>query len=491
MSRLVKILISILTVLLIGGLVNKLHNVLAQDPFARYRAAPSLGIQMEGVTMRSYDKDKLVGKAKIGKVTVRQDHQYLDMQGISNGLFATADGPLNFDNAKSASYNALTRQLMVTSTANINSKDLKATVPGFVYDADAHTLKMPGTAHGTLYGGIFTGRNLTYTAKPNFTHYTLGLVDWQGVPPKDAGTEVAQLPQGGSQPTKTKWHILGAVDFENGIATYTGIRADDGEILVTAPKGVLDQHTDILTLSGPVYYYSEKANCVCDKAVIYRREKRAVLSGNVHMLVKPKDQEKLQVSEIPPWHPPVPDSVAASRPAAPQTAESQQEKDLDDELRSSKTTRKYAAHVRADEITYWYAKGSRHAVITGSPECYQEFPGGRWRRVITHEGLYDGENDLLTLKSTDGQKDTRMKDSIEDDLVAYWFKVSTKEDVEKYSADGADGVYSTEDEDIPAVKNGGSNQPPAKTAPTPAPGTPPVNSPAPSTPPQNPPKSGG
>lgn len=486
MSRLVKILVSVLTVLLVAGLVNALHNVLAHDPFARYRAAPTLGIQMDGVTMKSYNRDKLVGKAKIDKVTVRQDHQYLDLQGISNGLFATTDGPLTFDKAQSASYNALTRQLMVTSTAHVATKDLNATVPGFVYDTDAQTLKMPGTAVGTLYGGIFKGRDLTYTAKSKFTHYTIGQVDWQGVPPKDAGVEVAQLPQSSSQPTRTKWHISGAVDFLNGIGTYTNIRANDEDILVTAPKGVLDQHTDILTLTGPVYYYSDKANCVCDKAVIYRKEKRAVLSGNVHMLIKPKDQEKLQVTEIPPWKPPVPDSIAANRPAAPQTAESQQEKDLDDELRSSKTTRKYPAHIKADEITYWYAKGSRHAVIKGTPECYQEFPGNRWRRVVTHEALYDGEKDLMTLKSTDGQKDTRMVDSIGDDLVASQFTVSTKEDDEKYSSPDAEGVLSTDDEDVPTVKNGGNNQPPAKSAPTPAP-----NTPAPATPPPGPPKIGG
>jgi hypothetical protein len=474
MSRLVKILVSILTVLVVAGLVNKLHNVLAQDPFARYHAAPTLGIEMKGVTMETYNGNKKIGSAKIDKVTVRQDHQFLDMQGISDGHFVTPVGPFDFT-AQTANYNALTRQMMVTSSSHVSTKDANLNVPGFVFDVDASTVKMPSVLTGSLYGGKVVGRDLTYTAKPGFTHYSF-VGDWQGVPPKDAGTEVLQLPQGQSPPVRTKWRISGAVDFLNGIGTYTNIRASDDEILVTAPKGVLDQHTDVLTLTGPVYYYSDKANCVCDKAVIYRKEKRAVLSGNVHMLVKPKDQEKLQVSEIPPWKPPVPDSIAANRPPAPQNAESQQEKDLDDELRSSKTTRKYPAHIKADEITYWYGKGSRHAVITGSPDCYQEFPGGRWRRVVTHEGLYDGEKDVLTLKSTAGQKDTRMVDSIGDDLVSSQFTVSTKEDDEKYSSPDAEGVISSDEDEVPTFKNGGNNQPPASTAPstpTPAPQTPP------------------
>jgi len=468
MSRLVKILVSVLTVAAVLGLVNKLYNVLMRDPLARFRVTPALGIEMKGVTVKNYQGKKLVASAKVDKVVVRQDHQFFDFLGVHNGLFSTKEGPVTFT-SDSANYDAMTRQLAVDTPSHVTAKDLDATASSFMFDQESSIGKMPGLVSGTLKGGQFTGRNLTYNS--NTGGYKVQKIDWFGIPPADSGTELVQTPEQKSQTSKTRWHISGEVEFLNGIATYKDIRAEDGEILVTAPQGVLDQHTDVLTLSGPVYYYSEKANCVCDKAVIYRREKRAVLTGNVHMLVKPKDQEKLQIGEIPPWRPPVPDSVAASRPAAPQSAESQQEKDLDDELRSSKTSRKYPAHAKADEVTYWYAKGSRHAIIKGSPDCYQEFPGGRWRRIVTHEGLYDGEKDELVLESTEGTRDTRMVDSLGDDLVAKRFKVSTKEDDEKYSGEQVDGIYSSDDEDLPQPKNGGSTAPSAPAQPVQTPTT--------------------
>jgi hypothetical protein len=482
MSRSVKILVSVLTVLVVAGLISRLYNFLSHDALARFKVNPTLGIQMNGVSVKQYKGNKLVGKAKVDRVDVHQDHELLDFFGVHDGLFATQDGPVTFQ-SQAANYNSLTRQLTVNGPSHVTAKGLDANATSFMFDQDSSIGTMPGVATGKLAGGIFTGKNLTFNSKTGGYH--LEKIYWDGVPPSDTGAEVLQTPQDKNAPAKTRWHISGEVEFNNGIATYTDIRADDGEILVTAPKGVHDQHSDVLTLTGPVYYYSEKANCVCDKAVIYRKEKRAVLTGHVHMLVKPKDQEKLQVGEIPPWRPPVPDSVAASRPAAPQSAESQQEKDLDDELRSSKTSRKYPAHIRADEVTYWYAKGSRHAIIKGSPDCYQEFPGGRWRRVVTHEALYDGEKDEMTLVSTDGTKDTRMVDSLGDDLVAKKFVVSTKEDDEKYSGDQVDGIYSSDDEDLPQVKNGGNGSTPA--APTTAPAQPVM---PPPTTPAAPPKAG-
>ena len=120
----------------------------------------------------------------------------------------------------------------------------------------------------------------------------------------------------------------------------------------------------------------------CDKVVVYRKDKRAVLSGNVRMLIKPKDEMEKQVKadrgEIPVFHPQVPAEVAAS---APLQGQSQEDKDLDEEVRSGKTTRKYPTVVLATNIEYWYAKGNRHAIITGNPQATQSLAENRWRRV--------------------------------------------------------------------------------------------------------------
>ncbi|HEY3783073.1 MAG TPA: hypothetical protein VGL56_18500 [Fimbriimonadaceae bacterium] len=485
MSRITKLFLSLLTILAVLGLVNQAQNLIAKDPLARFarHAFDDIGIRLSDVTLKHYSKGKLTGSAHIDNINVRQGNQYLDFIGVKNGDFQTKEGRIKFA-TQNASFDGQSNQLSITSPSRVTAKDLDVTTPAFLFDQVSSTLTMSGEVKGTCMGGKIVAQNLVYygeTGKSKIQH-----VDWVGVPPKDAGSELLQ--QTDSKSNRTSWHISGQFEGDNDVANYTDARATDDEILIKAPHAQLDRHTDVLTATGKVYYFSDKANLVCDKAVIYRREKRAVLTGNVHMLVKPKDQEKLDVTEIPPYKPPIPAAVAEGRPSAPETAETQQQKDLDDEVRSSKTGRKYPAHVKADRIEYWYGKGNRHAIITGSPECYQEFPGDRWRRIDTFKALYDGEKDEMVLVSTEGQHDTRIVDSLGDDLRAKDFTVSTKEDDDRSKGDEVDGVMTTDDEDVANTKDKGKPAP----ATAPGPGAIPVpGKPAPTVPGQTTPTTPG
>jgi lipopolysaccharide export system protein LptA len=196
-----------------------------------------------------------------------------------------------------------------------------------------------------------------------------------------------------------------------------------------------------------VKYFSPKANMSCEKAVIYRKEKRAVLTGNVDMLVKPKDkQTKAVVEEIPPFRPEVPKEISTERPAAPPTEK--QGNPIDDDLQNAKTLRNYPTAITAAKIEYWYAKGDRHAIITGSPQARQVLPEGRWRKLWAHEAQYDGEKEFLTLISREGQSDARAQTSLGDDIVAERVVVSTKEDDDDLEAKGVKAtVYGKSDED--------------------------------------------
>jgi hypothetical protein len=72
--------------------------------------------------------------------------------------------------------------------------------------------------------------------------------------------------------------------------------------------------------------------------------------------------------------------------------------------------------------------------------------------------LYDGEGDWLTLKSRPSQKDARLRASTGDDFRAEEFRVSTKENDDRWSAVKGEGVtYVDEDETPPRT---GSNPPP-------------------------------
>jgi lipopolysaccharide export system protein LptA len=219
-------------------------------------------------------------------------------------------------------------------------------------------------------------------------------------------------------------------------------------VIIKANQVERNVKTDVVVATGNVSYFSKKVNLLCDKVTIYRKEKRAVLEGNVSMLIKPEDQEKLEEVALAPLRPIVPEEIANSRPAPP-TEKSDQEKQLDDEVRSNQNRRKYPVQVLAAKIEYWYGEGSRRADITGAPQARQELPAGRWRQVWAYKAHYDGEKETLRLDSSPGHKETRIMTSLGDDIHANWFEVSTKEEDDAWSAEALDGIFVPDDNEIP------------------------------------------
>ena len=254
--------------------------------------------------------------------------------------------------------------------------------------------------------------------------------------------------------TDGSWRISAAhAHIAGPIQTSLNATASDGEVVVKAGKVLHDEDTDVLTATGKVRYFSAKTNMTCDKAIVYRQEKRVVLTGNVQMILKPTQNQKLEVAEIPLFQAQSPEDVGRDRPPAP-PGTTAAEKKLDDEVRVGRTARKYPITILAAKIEYWYAKGSRHAVITGDPQARQEMTAGRWRYAWTHEALYDGEKETLRMVSTEGKKDTRLKNSLGDDFVADSATVSTQEDNSDLSADGIEGEFHFKDEEIPKTPGG-------------------------------------
>ncbi len=422
----------------------------AKDAFAGYgreqgALGADTGIRMEGVKLRSYDKGKLVSQADIDRVDIRQDRQFYDFIGVHNGAVFNKDGRIDFSSER-ATFDEISRQLRFDAGVNLKGKDFKIFAPRMTLDEQADTVQAPGPITGTLKGGKIAAMNFKY--KIANEEFMAGPLHWQGQLPGEL-TKGAPVGQG-----KTSWNIEGNVKSTKTGLTWTDARATDGEIIVKAPKIVQDRKTDVLTCTGKVYYFSKKANLVADGAIVYRKEKRVVLEGNVRMLTKPKDKADLTETEVPPFRPVVPESISQGRPEAPTPEEAQQQKDLDEALRSSKNVRDYPAMVKANKIEYWYGEGNRHAIATGVPEAFQELEGGRWRHIVAFKGLYDGEKETLRMESSaPAKREVTLKSSIGDDLAGFWFIVSTKEDDEAWEGDGVKGDIKVDDDELPKKKD--------------------------------------
>jgi len=441
----------------VGAYVQWLNRI---DPFARYRAgvnqaeANRVGIRLQDVALTSWTDGKLAVTADIGRVDVRRDHQNMDFYNIRNGQYRTTDGMFRFESPR-ANYSAGFQMLQVSTGARVWNKDLDLRAAGFQYRQKIQRLQSQGEVKGRIFGGQLIAKTFTYYADTK--DYEASEVFWEG-------KLDSSLQEVTTQQSPNAWKIKAAHSKRLGqTEVFLNGEATDGEVIVIAPNIERNVKTDVVTATGGVQYFSKKADMICDKAVIYRKEKRAVLTGNVTMRIKPEDQEKLEVVTVQPFRPLVPEEVAASRPPAPPTKTEEQKKQ-DEEIRSTRTARKYPISLTSQTVEYWYKRGERRAVVTGNPQARQDFPNGRWRHLWTFKALYDAEKESLRLESTSGKKDTRVVTSIGDDFVSTWFRTSTKEEGEDdWEGEGVEGVFVSDDDDLNR-----RNEPPRTGTPPPA-----------------------
>jgi len=441
----------LLTVLAIGG-GGVLGLIYVQafakiDPLLNMRKGnvkePSeLGIRLGDVHLVQYDGMQKIAEADVEHVFVTDDRRQYRLGGVSNGSYYSKEGKQLRFSAPKAIWNSTYKLLTANDGVRVWNADMNLKTATFRIDGIRQTLYAPGSVEGLFYKGQIQSKNLLYSMKNEEARF--GPTHWDG--------NMALSLQDGDKPQAKRWSFdnsNGTLSQRKGIQTFTNTTATDGEIIVKADKIERDTKTDIVTATGHVQYFSPESNMSCEKVVVYRSEKRAILSDTVNMLVKPKaKQTKAEIVEIPPFRPMVPKDIAEHRPDAPPPQKTSQDKKLDQDLQDPKTIRDYPMAIKADKIEYWYGKGKRHAIITGDPQARQELPGGRWRHVWAFQAFYDGEKELLRMVSKAGGTDVKYQSSNDDDTMAKEVTVSTEEGNDDLEAIGTTGkVYGTADED--------------------------------------------
>lgn len=435
--------------------------VMHQDPFEDYRRQPELdsnvGIRLMGVQLWHYQGSSVDTRATCARIDVDPQRQHLILANIDNGWTRSKKGEFKFS-AKSATWNDSAKALSVNAGARVYAKDFDLRSDTVEFDKREGLLIVSSPLSGRLMDGTVTAERMRYNLDKG--SYFIRHPDWEGNLVLDQGDK-------GQKEKPTRWHITSpdTVSSVNGQEVWPNAVANttDGETIIRATKVVRDTKTDIITATGNVQYFSTKLNMTCDQAVVDKKIKKAVFTGKVHCYFKAQEEQKAKVAivEIPPFRPMVPDEIASQRPAAPPVSD--EDKQLNEELRSDKTARKYPVTAQAAKIEYWYAKGDRHAEISGDPQARQDFPKGKWRHVWTVSAHYDGEQERLRLYGTMGKQQTRIRTSADDDCKANWFEISTKDDDDKdWKANGMDGTVSVDDDDETGTSKPASTSPDKK-----------------------------
>jgi LptA/(LptD N-terminal domain) LPS transport protein/Lipopolysaccharide-assembly, LptC-related len=430
------------------GVYRYASRILKQDPLERFKKAQpdelpdSIAIRSTDTKFNHFDAGKPKTSCDVKTIEVAQNRQMYTFKGISNGKIEWKGATYNFQ-AERGAWNGFNKKMTLNGALKIKGKKFNLTSTEFNYDETRRLFIVPKDVKGTAFGGQLQAASFTYNLDSEA--FKAGKGRWVGVPPQDL---TAESPV---QVKKTIWDIkYEDIDHPKGdITYYTDARATDGEIIITAPKIEVNEKTDVMTATGRVRYFGTKANLIADKIVVFRKEKRAVLTGNVTMLVKPKDkqEEPAKETELTPLPPAVPDSISSTRPPAP---DDETTKKKEDEIRSMKNLRQYPLIVLAPKIEYWYKKGERRAVITGSPQARQDIADNGWRYVWSDHANYDGEKESLSLFSAPGKQDVILKNSIGDELYGESGVLSTKEDDDSYKFKKGRAKMPTREDDLPA-----------------------------------------
>ena len=448
-----------IVVILVAPIVY--HAVVAfvsSDPFIGLQAqsnkalAETVEMQMDSVELRDYDGAKLVSSAFARRVEVQKNAQTAVLYDVKDGIYNAKEGPIQYT-AANATWNFQTKQVVVNNHVTVKNKDLDVSANGLIFDDMRNSLKIIGDVTGTAYKGAITASMLSYNTKTG--EGTAGPVEWKGIAELGVQDDAKEGPK--------KWDFkcsqLKSLGSKTNTYLYENCTASDDELIIIAPLVQNNTKTDVLTASGGVEYYSGKADIKADRCTVYRKEKRAVLTGHVFMYVKPKVQENdpPKVEKLPDFKPVTPSQVIATHDTKPLSKD--EEKEKEDEIRSSKNLRDFPLVVVSEKTEYWYGKGSRHAIVTGQPQGRQALKDNEWRHVWSDSALYDGEKETLTLLSAGKKHDALMKNSLGEEMTALDILTSTKEDddfVEGHEVQGH--IYSSDEDET--TKDGKKTPPP-------------------------------
>lgn len=184
-----------------------------------------------------------------------------------------------------------------------------------------------------------------------------------------------------------------------GLGEMTMMHLTDQETKVFADKASWNDKKKQAESSGNVKMTDPQADATGEKAFIYyaKSKKLLVLTGNVQINVKPRDEDK-------------PGAPANPQGAAPvvlkdgkATLEQDKSASSDDEQDSPK---KHPTLVTCDKVEYQYAKDKKHGLLTGHLKAVQQLKDNT-RTVTADHGEWFGLEDRLVLFTPVHYEDTK------------------------------------------------------------------------------------
>lgn len=382
-----------------------------QDPFARFNqrfAEAGLGnvaVRFEQVELTLRDEQMKWAEVKADRIDLSRDRiewrviNIRESQLYEEGeLFAKATAKLLlYQTSKQQAQLSGNPKITILKNRWLQDQPMTARVSEIHWDTRARKITAPSETHLQWKEGRATVKGFTLDLSNRQITLGAGALFMQAQPPGSENDKKREL----------KITYSGAKGIKD-VLDVDDLTVTDEDTVMKAKRASYNEKTRYVMATGSLSLTDPKVELTGDKMEAWLREKRALLSNKVQLLVKPKEENI----------------------APPNT---------DQEETTLQSARRYPVVVTCDQIEYFYRK--KIAYLKGNLKAVQKVKDGKTRTLTAQSAEYDQKKEILILKGNVvlEHEDGRFN--------APEVIVSVKEGDEWIQVKGGSGVVFVEDEE--------------------------------------------
>jgi lipopolysaccharide export system protein LptA len=292
---------SILAMVCIAGLAWCVHRLQQIDPFARLN--PLYADAGMGNVLVRFSETEVIARQlnaplwhmKVLRADLSRDRQRWLLDGVQEAVLYDNGKPAWRLTAAQALYEGASRFLQVAD-ARLYGNPVRLTCSQATWRDQTRELQCMGIIQGFLRDGEFTAQTLRYLGgEKRLIAEGVRLVMRTSLEPVAFLQSEPPRQNTGEKQAKTRRVevTFKRLEEQQGKTRIgEGLVIRDGDTIMTADRAEQDIEAQVIHASGNLKVTDPRVDISADKLTIELKEKRAVLEGNVKILVKPKQSEE-------------------------------------------------------------------------------------------------------------------------------------------------------------------------------------------------------
>lgn len=416
------------------------RTVQQQDPFARFSrdfaqsGLGDVGVRLENAEILLRHDDTPIARFSAQRVDMHRTRDFWwvyevrDVKLYQGGkLFAKASADyLEYRSNRQEVFVSGNPRFTLLNSRWLRDKPVQATVPAMLWNLKNRTMQSEGAVQLQWKGGRAETESLSMDLGQNMIELGAGYIRLSSasIPPRLStllplgAQNTAQDNRKQQRELKITWK--GRARSQNDILKVSDLQVLDGDTEMNAKSAELDNEQQHVVATGNLLLKDPRAELTGDKLEAWLDEKRALLTGSVRLLVKPKEN-------------------GDQKPSAAKRLETGTQPPDEEEKFTLENVKKYPIVITCDRIEYFYRK--KAASLTGSLKATQTLRNGKVRTLTADRAEYDQKKEILTLIGNVRIEFEKGK------LLTPKVVVSVKEGDEWFEADPGSGVITVDEEE--------------------------------------------